>query len=456
MRKFLVLMVCLVMCAYALVGCGSNSSSETQSTPADQTPQNASTNKEDAKTDQPEKQVLLKYYTWELNDKTKAQIEDFEQKNPNIKVEPLVLVQGDGRETLNKLDLLYSAGEQVDVIRFANVDTVVQRAEHMLEPLNGYFEAEGVKPEDEYYVNVKYKDNYYTTMDTVSEWFVGINQELLDKAQLSVPEMGWTWDDFREYAKKLKSAETYGAYFHTWGEYANPIVYSERKNPYIYEDLSPRFDDPSFAYFFNLRRAMEKDDQSVKPLSDVIGGKLSFDTEFFSQSAAMIMYNTRLIDLIADQNKYPHTFKTAFAPMPRSSKDAEIGNTSFGGEFYAIGKNSPNKEEAYKFIRYMTTEATKVGVKGLPGWKKADGKAAVESIIKGHEDSYNVDSLLNTLYDERVKTSLDTNITVSYQAQFKKVIENGFSYFMLDNVSAEDAQKKMLDDAEKIVKTSAN
>jgi multiple sugar transport system substrate-binding protein len=287
-------------------------------------------------------------------------------------------------------------------------------------------------------------------MDTISFWLVAFNEKHLAEANLTLPEMGWTWDDFREYAKKLTTPKRSGAFFYTWSEYANPVLYTERKNPHIKADLSPQFDDPSFKNYFGLRRAMEKEDKSTKPYSTVIGANLHFTTEFFNEEASMMMYNTRVIDYANDTKKFPHDFKTAFAPLPRSSKDAEIGNTNMGGEFYSIGAKSKYKKETYDLIRWLTTEGTKLGVSGLPGWKKADGKAAVDTIIGSNKEQFNVDSLITTLYDKRVKTSVDTDLAVPYQAELRKVLEEGFKKYMLDNTSVEEAQKYMMDEANKV------
>ncbi|NEW04575.1 extracellular solute-binding protein [Paenibacillus sp. SYP-B3998] len=414
-----------------------------------------------ASSSKPAQNITLKYYNWD-NDvqaaSTKKLIENFQTKNPNIKIEHISLVPNNSVESLKKMDVTMSSGEQVDIVLLPNIEEVTARAaQGVLAPLDDLYQKDNVKAEDEYYINPKFKGKYYATMNTSSDWFVVLNSDALKEANLPVPTFGWTWDDFRDYAKKLTKGDgndkRYGAYFHSWGEYTNPIVYTDKKNPYLTAELKPQFDDPSFNYYFNLRRAMEKDDKSVKPLSDVIGAKLNYTNEFATGKAAMLMSATFILPNIADTAKYPHTFKTAVAPLPRSSKDAPTGLTNIGGNYSAIAATSKYKEQAYQFIRYMTTEQD--ARIELSGWKKGDSKSVIERLYGANKDLIDIPSLTLTLNDKQVKTSFSSEIAVSYGAQLKKVMENGFSKYMLDGVSAEDAQKWMVDEADKVIKQSA-
>ncbi|MFD2876883.1 hypothetical protein ACFTAO_14230 [Paenibacillus rhizoplanae] len=43
------------------------------------------------------------------------------------------------------------------------------------------------------------------------------------------------------------------------------------------------FDDPSFEYFFNLRRVMEKEDKSVEPYADVLASNYHVLQQFLPE-----------------------------------------------------------------------------------------------------------------------------------------------------------------------------
>lgn len=447
-KKGLLLLSGTMLMSSFLGACGSNSDAANEKPASSAT----STATSSAQT------VTLKYYNWDNEatvGSTKKLIASFEAKNPNIKVESISLVPGNSTETLKKMDVSMSSGEQVDVVLLPNIDEAIGRAaQGVLAPLDDMYKKDNVNPEDEYYINPKYKGKYYATMLNSSSWMVMFNENALKEANLQVPTFGWTWDDFREYAKKLTKGEgndkQYGTYFHTWGEYTNMIAYTDKKNPYLTAELKPQFDDPSFTYFFNIRRAMEKDDKSAKPLADVIGAKLSYANEFITGKAAMLVTGSFNLTNLQNTEKFPHTFKTVFAPLPRPSKDADPGLTNIGGQFLAVASASKNKEAAYKFVRYLSTE--QVERIELSGWKKSDGKALTERLYGKSKDLIDLPSLTSTLYDNKVKTALSSDISVSYASQLKKVMEDGFSKFMLDNQSAQDTQKWMMTEAEKVIK----
>ncbi|WP_159886047.1 ABC transporter substrate-binding protein [Paenibacillus puerhi] len=403
--------------------------------------------------DQGNATVTLKYYNYDtdvLAESTKKQIAKYESMNPNVKIEPITLVPGNAIDTLRKLDITMSSGEQVDIVKMPSIEEVMARsALGVLAPLDEHYAKDNVKPEEEYYVNPQYKGHYYATMITSNNWFVLLNEDALKEANLPVPSFDWTWEDYREYAKKLTKGDRYGTYFHSWGEYTNPIAYTDKPNPYVKEDLSPGFDDASFKYFFELRRAMEKEDKSAKPLADVIGAKLNYRNEFFTGKAAMVMSANFMLSDVSNVEKYPHTFKTVFAPLPRSSEQAEAGFTNIGGDYLAIANGSKHKDEAYKFIRFMTTnQSERID---MSGWKKGDAKALIETLYGSNKELVDLESLTTVLSDERIKTAISGDIAIPYGSQLKKVMEDGFSKYMLDNTTAEEAQTWMVQQAEKII-----
>ncbi|WNR46080.1 ABC transporter substrate-binding protein [Paenibacillus roseipurpureus] len=443
MKKIALTLVSILLATAAVTACGSGSA-----------------DKKVAESSAPKVQepVTIKYYNNDTEAEaavTKKLIEGFQAKFPNIKVESISLVPGNSVETLKKLDVTLASGEQVDVAIFPNIEEIMARsAMGVLTPLDEFYTKAKVNPEEEYYVNPKYKGKYYGMMNATTNWLVAINEQALKESGLPLPSFDWTWDDFREYAKKLSKGDgpnkRYGAYFHNWGEYANTIAYTDKKSPYLTEDLKPAFNDPSFKQFFELRRAMEKDDKSVRPFADVIGAKLNYRTEFVTEKTAMLLTGSFLIANVADGKTYPHNFKTVFAPVPRSSKNAPEGLTNIGGTYFGIAANSKYKEQTFEFIRYMSTDSSVRT--NLSGWKKVDSGALLERLYGNNKELVDLSSLKSTLYDKRVKTSVSTDIAVPYASQLKKVMEDGFSKFILDNTTAEDAQKSMTEQADKIIK----
>lgn len=457
MKRRLWIAAAMLIILAMVSACGGKSGSSSSGEPSNSASpsQSASKNESSAPAKEPVTLTLNGWLNGKGEEDLKKIIANFEAANPDIKVQYVPLVtNGNSTDYLKKLDIMMSAGEETDVVAFPNVDFLIERAARgVLAPLNDFHKANNVVPADEYYIDPVYNGQSYGIQDLASLWLVAINENALKEANLPIPDWGWTWDDFRDYAKKLTkgSGETkqYGAYFHTWGEYANFIAYSERPHPYLNADKKPNFMDASFTQFFNLRRAMEKDDKSVAALSDIIGAKLHYRTEFVNKKAAMVPTATFFISQLLDRANNPHDFKTVFAPLPRSSKDADIGLSYLGGNFNAISATSKHKEEAYKFIRYISTQMDVI--RDMPGWKKADPAKVISALVgDANKDLIDVDSLQKTMFDSRIKTIYDGNLSTATSSQMKKVLEDGFTEFMLNDLKAEDEQAKMVDAANKL------
>lgn len=431
----------------AVTACGSGDSNSTTTTGTE--------SKTSTETTQPAKPVTLKMYHFQPDEAAVGRaIKAYEDTHPNVKVDAKMLVPGgSAADNLKKLDVVMSSGEEIDLVMMPSIEEVVKRAATgVLAPLDELYTKQKTNADEEYYLNGKYKGKVYTVGLTSTNWVVVLNKKHLDEAGLPIPTHGWTWDDYREYAKKLSKGEganrRYGTYFHSFGELANPILYAERPDPYLKDESTPIFDDASTDYFFNLRRVMEKEDKSAKPLSEVVGAKLDYKAEFLNEKASMVLMGSYLLTNVKQIDKFPHNFKTAVAPMPVTKKE-QIGLTELGGGFLSLANSSKNKDVAFDFARaFSQTYYKEVG--SLPMSKKVDGKAFVDSFIADSKDLFDGDSLKSTLFDPKVKV-LSSDYAASYGAELKKVLENGLAKYLLDNSSIEATKKYMMDEAKKVI-----
>lgn len=433
---------------FTVSACGNNGSAPAANGGKDAEPSAAS------QTKAPAEKEKIKFYTFKSSkpeEPTFQAVEAYNKSQDKVEVEYVSLVQNsDSTEFLKKLDVLVAGGEVVDAFMTGNEEELLERASRgVVEPLNPYFEAEGVKPEDEYFKVLKLDDKVYGLMNSSTLWFTVFNKQQLDEAGLKLPEMGWTWDDFREYAKKLTTKDHYGTYFHTWGEYANIIAYSEHPNPQLDASLKPIYDDPSFRYFFNLRRAMEKEDKSVEPYADVLASNYHVLQQFFAGKASMLAVPSYAVRAGLNLEKFPHDFQMVYAPLPRSVDAKDVGMTNISGGGLAVGAKSQHKQAAYDFIRWMTKEAYKY-TKEIPSLKKVDGKALLQEFFSENQNLIDIDSLANTLFDSRNKMP-EGSFTVPYGSQLKTIVENGFASYMLDNRDFDQVKAEMTAETEKVV-----
>ncbi|GGG09192.1 ABC transporter substrate-binding protein [Paenibacillus aceti] len=409
-----------------------------------------------------EKQVTIKYYNWDNDAQaagTDAMLQEFMDQNPNIKVEHVVLVPGDSVEMMKKLDFLISSGEAIDVVQMPSLGSTIERASRgALAPLNEFYEKEGIVPEDEYYVNAKVDGKYYGMQYTKSINYVMLNKDALDEVGLEVPKFGWTWDDYREYAKKLTKGEgvdkRYGTYFHTWELYMNAPAQTMMKDPFVYEDGTTILADPSYKYFFQLRKDMEDVDKTAKPYSDVLAAKLNYRTEFFNEEAAMILTGNFTIADPGNTEQYPHNFKTAFAPVPVPPAGAEPkgyeGKYFTSGSQIAMGATSKNKDASFKLMRFMTTADSK-NRQEFSGYKKANNEELMTKLVAGKEEMYDMDSLKYSLFSDDIQFLGAAEVMTNATSEITKVIDDGFSKFMLSNEPIDEVQKWMVDEATKLI-----
>ena len=348
-----------VMLASGLVGCGSSSSS----TPAGSTASGSTGGSETSG-----EQINLRFVSWQTDymELNEAVAEAYTAEHPNITVTFDYYGDMTATEYYKKVDLMVMGGEEMDILMTSAFPEHAQRAgSGAYLPLDEYFEAEGIVPEEAYSIIQKVDDKIYGIPGDLKSWFVIINKDMLDAAGLEVPSLDWTWDDYREYAKTMTTGEgaskIYGSYFHSWDHYDYLGMWSTYPdNPMFKEDMSGvNFDDPDFKDWLQYRYDLENVDKSSMPYADVKSMNMNYRDKFFNGQIAMLPIGNFIVPELDDQDKYPHDFVTTFAPIPAWG-DAEPGTTYTESHFYSVSKTSKHPQEAYDFIRFYTTEGMRI------------------------------------------------------------------------------------------------
>ncbi|WP_276354949.1 extracellular solute-binding protein [Cohnella caldifontis] len=399
--------------------------------------------------------VTVKFLGWEKASVYQPAIDAFMQKNPTIKVEYTPLVENDSNESIKKIDLMYASGDAFDVFPLNSARDFAQRAAAgMLEPLDDYLAKEGVRYEDEYKAEQQLiNGKRYSLPGKFGPWMILLNKEMLDAAQLPVPT-SWTWDDFREYAKKLTKGDgpnkTYGAHFHEWKDYFLLRLYSAPKDQGIMKDdgLTLNADNPLMKRSLELRYEMEKTDGSATPYQDVITQKIPYRDQYFQKKAAMMPTGPWMIAEAGGTDKIPATFVSAFAPWPTNGQGDE--NYAFGGaDPLVISSKSKHKEESYRFLRFLSTEGM-VLTNQLSAWKKADTQSEVDTIVASTKSPDKIDkaSLINTLNVTKLPTP---PVTPSYAADLEKAYIAEAEKYMLGVADLETTMANIRTNLQKII-----
>ncbi|OLS40910.1 ABC transporter substrate-binding protein [Bacillus sp. MRMR6] len=420
-RKLWTVLLCTVIFTLMLSAC-SGSGSKEQVT-SDET-------KKDEK-------VTIKFHTHgnEASYNWKSTIAGFEEANPNIKVDLVILSEkGDTQEALKKLDLAAASGEQLDVLMFSDPASYAQRVSMgMVAPIDELIEEEGYKVSEEYKVDTQIDGKYYALPGKFNPWYVLINKDHLTAAGLDVPS-DWTWDEYTEYAKAMTKDGHYGTYFHGpqgggWMEFMKLALASEADNTeFTTADGKSNLENPLFKKTLELRVKMEKEDKSAVPYTDILSQKLHYRNQFFGQDASSILIGSWMNTELGGTDQFPLEFDVAVAPYPKNEKGDQGGYTPVTTDFMSVAGTSKHKEEAYKFIRWYTTEGQIVQGKNIPSWSKvseSDLTGIIDKILSGTKNPEKVDkeSLVNVLTNAKSSKIISP---VSYQSEIYKVINEEY------------------------------
>lgn len=423
MKKTAAILLALVLCMGILTGCKSAAASSAA-------PASASG----------EKSVTLRFLSWQTTykDRDAAVAKAYHEKHPNINVTYEYIGDMDSYAYLEKVDVMMMGGEEADIIMTNTATTMSSRASSGLYlSMDKMLSAEGIKAEEFYNGVVKINNSVYSLPIDESRSIVLLNKDMLDQAGLSKPASDWTWDDYRTYAKQLTHGDgaqkVYGSHFHSWSSYNYLGMNSAKQdNPLFVDPKTTSFDNPNFAAFLQLRSDMENVDHCQTPLSEVKSLNMNYRDVYFNQKAAMFPTYTYMVAEIGNQTKYPHSFVTTFAPWPVFGADGVPGRSDTVATQVCIAKTSKHAQEAYDYLRYLTTEGVQMRGVGFSAVKGADQSAIVNIMIGGEENKkyYDLDALTAVLNDPNYKANGPTFAPKCYDAMDTMVGEECDKYLL--------------------------
>lgn len=375
--------------ALSLTACGAAD----KTTGSTSTPDPGSTTPSGSATEE----VTLKVSTWQTDAKAQWSkiIPEFEKAHPGIKVElDLLNEKGDSVASMQKLDLMAASNDQLDIIEMPYTNYSQRASIGLLEPLEGYIEKDGYKYDEEYLVDTRVDGKIYSLPSSMQRWFILLNKDLLDAAQLPIPQ-DWTWAEFQDYAKKLTKGEgaskVYGAYMHNWPDFYNLQLKSkETDNNYLKADGTSNAKDPILQANLEMLKSMMYTDKTANPYEDVISQKLHYRTQFFNGVAAMAPIGDWMVAEAGGTDAIPAKFTAAFAPIPKL-EGATAHYSPVQPTYMGVAAKSKNKEAAYKFVRWYTSEGLEIGGRVFSGWAKSDSDKLTEKIVSTSKDPSKVD-----------------------------------------------------------------
>lgn len=289
--------------------------------------------------------TTIRFASWDTADDVDAQqklVDKFNEEHPDIQV----VLEAYGSDFDTKISASMGSGDAPDVMYMWNYPAYHEG----LEPLDSYIEKEG---ED-------YKKNFYSTLWNYNSYdgqiyglpvgftthCVYYNKDLFDKAGVEAPKEGWTWKDLQETAKTIY--EKTGV---------KGFSFSMKPDPYDYEmylwsngtaycdkdgKMEGYVDSDKALKTYKMFQDMEKDGYAVAT-------EKSGSDEFQAGQTGMFVYGAWAVKKYTEEGV---NFGLAKLPSFGSEKSASILSSSG----VAIAKSSKNKEAAWEFVKFWTSE----------------------------------------------------------------------------------------------------
>lgn len=466
-RKMLVTLLTMAMTVTMVAGCGKHDEKAKGAINVETAAKTEKETQVETEAEEKEEQIVLKWYTEsdEATNKNYAWdnvVAAYEKLHPNVKIEVQPLVANtSSAEYLKKVDLMLASDEQIDIINFAGSGSVAQKVEAgVLEPLDEYAKVAGVDLEAEYRGISRIDDQIYCLPNSDAAYIVFINEDMLKEANLEIPPRDWTWEEYAEYAKAMTKGEgrdkIYGSYFHTWSDfYQIGTLGVIPDNTYYKPDGSANFDHPALRTWMEFIDKIENKDNYQMSYIDIKTQNIAYRNLFFNGKVAMLPMGTWMLSDIKDVEKYPHTFRTVFATLPRFDKNAAANttiNTAFGGG-YAINANCKHKQEAFDFIRFLTSEGFNISKSFLSPWVKGDHEGIAAAIMGEDTSLYDMESYIAVMQDPEI--IYNNKITVkSTDAEIDEILLEEVEMFLTGGQTVDEMMTSLQKRAQEVIDKS--
>lgn len=297
-----------------------------------------------------------------------------------------------------KLETNLLSGDGVDIYVTYTPNVMAKRAEgNMALDLTPLIERDGFdlvkyggSLMESYYIN----GIPYSVPTKLDQYGIVINKDMFDEAGIPIPTE-WTFDEFREIAKKLTHGEgqdkVYGMFWNSQQDLTYIFDYfcvQTLGGDVLYKnEKESNFTDPVIVSAVELVNNMMNVDKSSPTHADSVTQKLSQEGVFLAGKSAMTI-GPWMVRSIKDTDNYPHDFVTAFAPYPVISEDQRNWTQGGYGDMLCINPKSEHIDEAWEFVKWYATEGMLPVVKGgrVPCFNTYDPAEVAAAFLEGGEE----------------------------------------------------------------------
>jgi len=309
-------------------------------------------------TDEP---VVLEWWTWDPDMKEKNQdiIAKYEAMHPNVTINNTIVST---KEYWTKIRILANQNKLPDVFTMSSSTLEEWTENNLVLELDKFIDSDDTR--DKFYPSlldavkdVSATDHYYALPFALVTTTLFYNKDAFDKAGLSYPTDDWTWDDFRNAAKKLTidkdndgKIDQYGFWFYGRYTQIESWIYANGGN--LLNRDTMRF-EPDAAALEALKMLtnlvlVDKSAPSQKDMSSVRQQDV-----FPQQMAAMWVDGSWNID--NNRNVADPSLNWGIAKIPTGPSTSNPLTYAWA-DAYSISPNTKYPQEAWDFTKYVAGE----------------------------------------------------------------------------------------------------
>jgi ABC-type glycerol-3-phosphate transport system substrate-binding protein len=380
----------------------------------------------------------------------------FQQKYPHIKVEIKSINEGGysiSDEGLKKFNAEIMSGKASDVICLNGLPYKKYIDKNIFTDISEIISRDSTFDINQFYKNVieacKYKGKLYAMPVSFTFDAVQVDKALTDAQKIILEEGGWTWKTFAETALKLSQDKNSDGKTDIYGlAKTDPLelfkyIFSSSARQFIdMENKQCSFDSEEFIELLKMVKALNS--------KDIMHNKLDFDALYMEGSRDTIGFN-----FMNDMNTFGYSISKSML-----GDKAEVYAMPLGGEnltrafdatMYAINSSSNLKEEAWEFIKFLTSDETfnrdnPINKNASENMMKEMMKPETSSALMMSDESGKtktivIDPLTNKQYEQIKSIIASLGQLNDYNLQLKGIMEGELKAYLNDQRSAEDVAK---------------
>ena len=347
-----------------------------------------------------------------------------------------------------KLETNLLSGDGVDLYMTYTTDILAKRAEgNMALDLSELIERDGFDLTqyggslmESYYINGK----PYCVPTKLDQYGIVLNKDMFDAAGIPIPTE-WTFDEFREVAKKLTHGEGHLTYILSY-----LVAQTNGGDPMYLSETESAFTDPVVLAAVELIYNMMNVDGSSPTHADSVTQKLSQEGVFLAGKSAMTI-GPWMVRSIKDLDNYPHDFVTAFAPYPVYAEGQRNFTQGGYGDMLCINPKSEHIEEAWEFIKWYATEGMLPVVEGgrVPCFNTYDPAEVTAAFLKGGEDLLDSETTMTVLINPADNYAAPS--ITNHSAEIKRVFTEEMETILLGDETPAEGMAKAKERADAIL-----